>query len=596
MSIEETSAGKKIWKKAREAIEFRRQHKDSTFQELDLFDRGDQWKGKGQMASWIPKPATNYVQRTKKLKTGNLMLDDYLGQLKPLAPEQEKTVWELQKVYEQMWDKLNLKYKILDVVRTSRLLGTGILYVGWDEAYIGGTKGALTGGEVLIQEIEPSTFFVDPSAFKLEDALYCGTFIRTTKDHIKADNSIEPEAKKKYFERRQEMDSGGTGNPEDRGEIYDRDYAMYQENVVDLVTFYEKVANEAGGFTIKVTYLADGIIIKTIETLRPNVYPFIKLDQYKQRQDFWGISDCQLILPNVKMINKVQSIIGTLATLYQNPQKVVYEGSGIDPRIISKYGNAYGIVYLSKHSDLKNVIKNVEVADIPQALLEYIQFLKDDINEFTGLTDVNTGKSVGSVQGSKGVQSMIDRSLVGDQDEFIIFEQFLEKVSYSLLMNAIEYYTDDRTMRMQSENPNPDMEYEYIKFDSAQFQDIAWDFSINIIEKLRNNEQHSRDTMTMLSEWQLQYSPDVAIVTAEDMVKTLNPPNRDVILARIAEDRKQKSFEMASQITMMVMQGLEAGYDPKMVAELVFKLLNPQEGQGGLGDVQKAQAGAPMQQ
>lgn len=596
MSIEETSAGKKIWKKAREAIEFRRQHKDSTFQELDLFDRGDQWKGKGQMASWIPKPATNYVQRTKKLKTGNLMLDDYLGQLKPLAPEQEKTVWELQKVYEQMWDKLNLKYKILDVVRTSRLLGTGILYVGWDEAYIGGTKGALTGGEVLIQEIEPSTFFVDPSAFKLEDALYCGTFIRTTKDHIKADNSIEPEAKKKYFERRQEMDSGGTGNPEDRGEIYDRDYAMYQENVVDLVTFYEKVANEAGGFTIKVTYLADGIIIKTIETLRPNVYPFIKLDQYKQRQDFWGISDCQLILPNVKMINKVQSIIGTLATLYQNPQKVVYEGSGIDPRIISKYGNAYGIVYLSKHSDLKNVIKNVEVADIPQALLEYIQFLKDDINEFTGLTDVNTGKSVGSVQGSKGVQSMIDRSLVGDQDEFIIFEQFLEKVSYSLLMNAIEYYTDDRTMRMQSENPNPDMEYEYIKFDSAQFQDIAWDFSINIIEKLRNNEQHSRDTMTMLSEWQLQYSPDVAIVTAEDMVKTFNPPNRDVILARIAEDRKQKSFEMASQITMMVMQGLKAGYDPQMVAELVFKLLNPQEGQGGLGDVQKAQAGAPMQQ
>lgn len=590
------SKGKKIWKKAREAIEYRRTTQDDKFKELDAFDRGEQWATKGQMASWIPRPSTNYIHRTKKLKTGNLILDDYLGMLKPLAPAQEETIFELQKFYEQLWDKLNLKYKILDVIRTSRLLGTGILYVGWDEAYIGGTKGNLYQGEVLIKAIEPSTFFVDPTAFDMESAMYCGTFIRTTKEHIKADSSITEANKKKYFDRRKEMDSGASGSAEDRGEIYNRDYSTYQDNVVDLITFYEKVVNEAGGFTIKVTYLADGIIIKEIETLRPNIFPFIKLEQYKQRQDFWGLSDCQLILPNVKMINKVQSIIGTLATLYQNPQKIVYEGAGIDPRIVSKYGNAYGIVYLSKHPELKNVIKNVDVADIPNTLLDYVDFLKNDINDFTGLTEVNTGASVGSVQGSKGVQSMIDRSLVGDQDEFTVFEQFLEKVSYAVLMNAIEYYSDNRTLRMENKNPNSDFEYDYVNFDSEKFQDISWDFSINIIQKLKNTEANNRDTMTMLSEWQLQYSPDIAIVTPEDMVKTFNPANRDIILARIANDRQQKSYEMASQITTAVVQGLQDGYAPELVAEIVFGLLNPQQGQNGLGDVQKQQQGLPQAQ
>ena len=36
----------------------------------------------------------------------------------------------LQRFYEQIFDKLNLKHHITDVIRTSRLLGTGILYVG----------------------------------------------------------------------------------------------------------------------------------------------------------------------------------------------------------------------------------------------------------------------------------------------------------------------------------------------------------------------------------------------------------------------------------------------------------------------------------
>jgi len=624
---------KRIWQKSKDAIDFRRQRKDSTWRELDAFDRGDQWSEKGNMPSWIPKPSSNYVNHVKKMKTGELLVDSYLGELRPLAPEQADNIFLLQKSYEQLWEKLNVRYYVQEVIRTSRLLGTGILYVGWDENYIGGTRNHLYQGEIMITPIEPSTFFVDPQAFELEDALYCGTYTRTTVDHIKADASIEADKKKKFVENRKNNQYAGEDQAT-RGEIFsNRDYSSYQEDIVDLITYYEKVANDEGGFSINVTYIADGIILKEVKAIKPNVFPFVILHQYKQRQDFWGISDCQLILPNVKMINKIQSIIGTLATLYQNPQKIVYEGAGIDPRIVSKYGNAYGLVYLSKHPDLQNVIRNVDVSEIPSTLIAYIEFLKRDIQEFTGLTDIATGRGAGSLQTSQGVQSLIERSLVSNQDEYLAFEKFLEKLSYMIITLAIEYYTDERLMRMKAEDPNGDVEYEYIPFTAEFFKEIAWDFNIDITQKLKHTEQSNQEKMRMLAEWQLQYAPDISIVTPEDMIKAFNPANRDVILARIEKDREQKSMENAQQIAQTIMQAMEqvqlqqlqmeqaqqqampqpmegGGMQPgqpmppemmmqqqqvtdpmQIITEIIFQALNPKK--GGLGDVQKRQQGVP---
>jgi hypothetical protein len=626
---------KKIWQKAKDAIDFRRQRKDATWRELDAFDRGEQWNEKGTMPSWIPKPSSNYINHTKKLKTGELLVDSYLGELKPLAPEQADNIFLLQKSYEQLWEKLNLRYQIQDVIRNSRLLGTGILYIGWDENYLGGTRNHLFQGEIMITPIEPSTFFVDPQAFELEEALYCGTYTRTTVEHIKADASIDAKSKKKFVENRK-ANTYASEDQGTRGEVFsNRDYSSYQEDIVDLITYYEKEANEEGGFTINVTYIADGIILKEVKGIKPNVFPFVILHQYKQRQDFWGISDCQLILPNVKMINKIQSIIGTLATLYQNPQKIVYEGAGIDPRIVSKYGNAYGLVYLSKHPDLANVIRNVEVSEIPMALMNYIEFLKNDIRDFTGLTDASTGQGAGSLQTSAGVNSLIERALVGNQDEYLAFEKFLEKVSYMLIHLAIEYYTDDRLMRMKSEDPNGDAEYEYIPFTAEFFKEIAWDFSIDITQKLKHTEQSNQEKMRMLAEWQLQYAPDVSIVTPEDMIKAFNPQNRDIILARIEQERQQKSMENAQMIAQQIMQAMEqiqlqnlqmeeanraaqpqpmegGGMQPgqpmspemmmqqqktldpmQVITDIVFQALNPQK--QGLGNVQKRQEGIPQE-
>jgi hypothetical protein len=144
-------------------------------------------------------------------------------------------------------------------------------------------------------------------------------------------------------------------------------------------------------------------------------------------------------------------------------------------------------------------------------------------------------------------------------------------------------------MRMKSEDPNNDAEYEYVPFDFQQFQNLAWDFSLDIVNKIRNTQESKQQIMQMLSEWQLQYSPGVQIVTPEDIVRAFNPANRDVILARIKQETQQKSFEMASTIAQQAVQAMQTGYTPEMIAEMVFEILNPQQQE--LGDVQKRQEG-----
>jgi hypothetical protein len=97
--------------------------------------------------------------------------------------------------------------------------------------------------------------------------------------------------------------------------------------------------------------------------------------------------------------------------------------------------------------------------------------------------------------------------------------------------------------------------------------------------------------MQMLSEWQLQYSPGVPLVTASDIVKAFNPPNRDAILERIDQQEKQQDYEMAAQMAQAVMQAVQAGQPAEIVAQLIYSMLNS-EGPA-MGDVQRRQQGMP---
>ncbi len=329
----------------------KRQTKDSIWQELDAFDRNQQWDLQNAPA-WLPKPVTNYIHLVKYTKRASFAVENPVAKLRPVSPKGVQAVDLMNKAYEDTFDRIKMRKVIRENIETAKLLGTGIAHIYWNELTEGrmgttvlGDEGFQYTGEIGIKEIEPSTFYPDPNAFCIEE---CDFIIIRER---KASSWIEANPKfSKNIDKKVDIDSS---NPEERGEIYLRDYDSNtdRERLVDFISFYERTANSEGGYTYTVTYMANNKILLDKEKLRPNRYPFAILHDFKQRQDFWGMSTCQFILDNQKIINKIESIIAMLGILLQNPQKIVTKSSGINPRSIAKYGNAPQQVWETNDGD-----------------------------------------------------------------------------------------------------------------------------------------------------------------------------------------------------------------------------------------------------
>lgn len=89
--------------------------------------------------------------------------------------------------------------------------------------------------------------------------------------------------------------------------------------------------------------------------LKINRFPIIGLREFKEAHEFVGRSSCQLILDKVKSINEYDAIAGNILSQLSNQQKLVSSASGIDPKMLAKYGNAPGLV-ISTNTDVNNSI------------------------------------------------------------------------------------------------------------------------------------------------------------------------------------------------------------------------------------------------
>src|SRR5690606_33953893 len=96
--------------------------------------------------------------------------------LRPFSPKSMESVKLLNKAYEDTFDRIKARKVIREGIETMKLLGTTIGHVYWNEAAEGrlgstvlGDEGFMYTGEIGIREIDPASFYPDPTAFTLED-------------------------------------------------------------------------------------------------------------------------------------------------------------------------------------------------------------------------------------------------------------------------------------------------------------------------------------------------------------------------------------------------------------------------------------------
>ena len=104
-----------------------RKARENKWKELDAFDRGDQWNlSTVPMASWGPRPVTNYIHEVKSVKKAALVENVAEGTLLPLSAIDAPKIELLNKAKKSKWRQLNLTDIVRRTADRAILLGTGV--------------------------------------------------------------------------------------------------------------------------------------------------------------------------------------------------------------------------------------------------------------------------------------------------------------------------------------------------------------------------------------------------------------------------------------------------------------------------------------
>ena len=576
-----------------------KKHKQSylaPWEELDRFYRGDQYKN-SKLPEWVPKPVTNYIHLVVTTKRASMAGDNPMATLRPLGPDDVRSITEMQRIYEWVWKRVKARAVVRDNIETSRLLGTGIAHVYWDEnTGVQGGNGALFEGEIRVKEIDPMNFHVDPNAYRLEDAAWVHVTEKRSRDWVESEFGVNLEEigseKDNYGEkytRDYYNDTNGEGKNDDGQIDFHAHYERYwntermveEQPIVDMIPDPETGAiieqpsdetmevegEEIGGWNYRVTYVAGTKEVGKIDPLEPNMYPFAVLYDIKQRQEFWGRSVASLILDNQKLINKVESIIAMIGTLLQNPQKIVSRASNINPEEAVKFGTAPGHAFVAD-GNIDMAMKWQTPPQIPQALVNLAEMAKENIREITGMNEAYMGQSVGSLQTSSGVNSLIDRATMRDRDEMYEIEQYVEQLSRIIMGFVTTKYTDERFIRIVQDPNRPEETTQFMEFVGTEFAGIDFDMDIDVSAHAPISQARREAELTELMQLQGQYGMIPKIITPQEFIRGKRMVDATEIIDRMNREEMANKIEILTQVSSMMSDAIMAGVPQEEILQM----------------------------
>lgn len=558
-----------------------RQKKDPTWKELDAFDRGEQWELDGsKIPEWIPKPVTNYIHLVKTTKRASMAIENPEALILGQSVDDHEKAQELQDVFNFVWEQMRARSVVRDCLETSKLLGTSIAQIYYDDGNgtVKGGQGGKYEGELGIRQIDPGSFYPDPNAFRIQDCEFIHIVRRRPVSWVEKEfgvSNITPTDQ----------------SHQEQGEIYQRRYSSEaRDKIVDFHEHYEKIPNdkEIGGFKYQVTFIAGDKIVRDTQPLRPNCYPFAVLYDYPQRQDFWGMGTCEIILDNQKLINKIESIMALIGALLQNPQKIINRNSGVNPEEAAKYGSTPGHVWVSNIEPDRSM-KWQEPPQIPSALFSLADQARANIREITGLNEAYMGQNVGSLQTSSGVNSLIERATLRDRDQMYDFEIFIEELSEIIIQFITEYYTETRIARILNATDQEPLFFEFI---GSDYKDIAYDIMIDVSAKAPISRLRKQEELDKLLTLQGQMGFDPAILTAQEYMREADFIDGDKIIERMNMEEIQSAEAIMTQILEMINEANEAKIPIEEIQGMTQAMLQAKfeekqtvgGGSGGMGD------------
>lgn len=500
------------------------------------------------------------IQSIIPVMTDNRPMVDVL----PTEPEDRDFAAMLSGVIEDIWERINLDMRMVEVIFDALTLGTGITYVGWDKEMERGM------GNIDVQVVDPIYCYPDPHAvdvngkgskfFIYTEPVFIGELKRRYPD--KADrigwSKTKPENTSKVETAYMEWDTGW--NPEDQKDEEDgqddtllirawvkSDETFEEESLIGNEKKYIKKKKYPKGRYVEI---CNGVLLKDEENeFTDGLFPFAKLVDHAIPRQFWGIGEVEMLKSPQRIINKIHSWILDALNLTGKPVWIVDTSSQVDPDLIT---NEPGLVIPKTPG---SEVRREPGIDIPPSMFNMFQMTKAAFDTINGLGELSQGQKPSGVTSGVAIESLQEAAQNRIRQKNRNFEYFLGDFGKLIISRIMQFYNVPRMIRILNSPSGIPEFFEFsvsgnqamikqIETDEAsgetQYKDLKTanikgfpDIRIAVGSALPYAKQQKAQMSLQLFDRQ--------IIDAEEVLSSIQWPNKEVVIER----QKQKMEQMA---------------------------------------------------
>lgn len=177
-------------------------------------------------------------------------------------------------------------------------------------------------------------------------------------------------------------------------------------------------------------------------------FPFIEIEAYPDPEKFWGLSDIDLIADGYEYYIRLISLMYDAANLTSNPIWRLPLGDEMADEDIT---NAPGAIQRETMQSLRYG-KREPGPDMPQYVMQLLQYVKGEIREISGLNEIASGQAKFKGQQSAETVSMYQEAAgVRFNDALHRIEEAMVKLGEQFLELMTRYYTTPHLVQLKND-------------------------------------------------------------------------------------------------------------------------------------------------
>lgn len=505
----------------------------------------------------------------------------------PTDPSDREFAQIMSEVVESDWERYNWANELLEIIYDGNFYGTSFGSMNYDQSADYGA------GQIIFQSEDPFDMYPDPSARDVNH--HCKYFIKATptdvdevqrmypdkKDAIKPDlydiktfdkTDLQNTRFKSPVDRNMVLDSSHGGNASSQNKTLLIKAYWHDDEMEDVEVEGDGSVDEFGApvkvFEKKLKYakircavISSGTLLELKEfPYEHNEFPFARYVNYTLPREFWGISEVEQLQSPQKVFNKLINFTLDVLTLAGNPLWIVNSASGVDT---DNLFNRPGLVV--EHDGSADMApRRVEGAQLQPFVMQIIDRMASWFDEVAGTPEVSQGVAPSSITANAAIENLQEAGQTRLRQKMRNMDCFLKDMGRQWASLALQYYTVPRIYRITNQQGLE----KYFKFHVEQGDDgkkvarvrqlgyAEGGIPVELGEKtyeiraeldVRANTGSSLPFSKAEKEQKALQLFDRQVIDAEELLKVIDYPNREAVLARIAQVQEQAAAQQAQQ-------------------------------------------------